>query len=229
MPTVQMEAPRLLSPDELALLTRLLRESRKWSQETLSQLSGLSVRTIQRVETCKPSDLDTRRALARAFEVEDIDAFNKPYEFPTAEEIKANQEKFEREHITLRAERMTSGRSLATNFESSAMGVTHAAIELEAGPAADFAALTDYLNEYRDCAELYSATDKLAVYADIQGYLDALDAAGIAVCCSLRDTKLVGRDWVDKAPLEAQVIYMTAFPKDKVPEKIFVLRKFRVG
>lgn len=167
--------------------------------------------------------------MARAFEVEDIDAFNKPYEIPTAEEIKANQKKFEREHITLRAERMTSGRSLATNFESSAMGVTHAAIELEAGPAADFAALTDYLNEYRDCAELYSATDKLAVYADIQGYLDALDAAGIAVRCSLRDTKLVGRDWVDKAPLEAQVIYMTAFSKDKVPEKIFVLRKFRVG
>ena len=229
MPTVQMEAPRLLSPDELAVLVRLFRENRKWSQETLSQISGLSVRTIQRVETCKPSDLDTRRALARAFEVPDIDAFNKPYEFPTAEEIKANQEKFEREHITLDAVRMTSGRLLATNFESSTIGVADASIELEADPAADFAALTDYLNEYRDCAGLYSAVDKLAVFAVIQGYLDALDAAGIAVCCSLRDTKLVGRDWVDKTPWDAQIVYMTAFPKNRVPEKIFVSRKFHVG
>lgn len=43
----------------------------QWSQDTLSALSKLSIRTIQRVENGEPSNGDTRRALALAFELED--------------------------------------------------------------------------------------------------------------------------------------------------------------
>lgn len=71
--------PRLLTQEELGLAVKIQRELRQWSQEQLGEFSGLSTRTIQRVEGGKPSDLDTRRALARAFDLEEIDAFNKPY------------------------------------------------------------------------------------------------------------------------------------------------------
>ena len=96
--------PRPLTPRELAGLIRTFRELRQWSQETLAALSGLSVRTIQRVEKGEPSDLDTRRALAGAFDSEDLDLFNKPWNIPTPEELKSAQEEFEREHLILGGE-----------------------------------------------------------------------------------------------------------------------------
>jgi len=60
-----------------------------------------------------PSDLDTRRAIARAFEFEDIDTLNKPFAIPSDEELQAAKEKFEREHITLEALPLTTGQQLA--------------------------------------------------------------------------------------------------------------------
>src|SRR5690606_5676247 len=92
----------------------VFRETRTWSQEQLAEVSGLSARTVQRVEEGVASSLDTRRALAAAFGFEDIDAFNKPYVFPTAEEIAAEKERFDKERMTLKATRIESGKQLAT-------------------------------------------------------------------------------------------------------------------
>lgn len=74
---------RLLTPAELGLCVRLFREMRQWSQEQLAEISGLNVRTIQRVEQGLAASLDTRRALAGAFEFEDQDVLNKPFAIPT--------------------------------------------------------------------------------------------------------------------------------------------------
>lgn len=82
----------MLTLAELAFLIKFFREMRQWSQEQLSAISGLSSRTIQRVEDGQASSTDTRRALARAFEFEDIDALNKPFAIPDVEEQKAQQE-----------------------------------------------------------------------------------------------------------------------------------------
>ncbi|WP_226462304.1 helix-turn-helix domain-containing protein [Hydrogenophaga taeniospiralis] len=81
--TSQSAQPRYLTPEELAVLVKINRDYRQWSQEQLAEISGLSARTVQRVEEGLASSTDTRRALARAFDVEDIDAFNKAYAFPT--------------------------------------------------------------------------------------------------------------------------------------------------
>src|SRR5438128_8261487 len=100
---------RLLIPAELAVLTRTFHEIRHWSQEQLAELSGLNVRTIQRVEQPMPASLDTRRAIARAFEFEDIDVFSKPFSIPSDETIKAAKEKFDRENVTLAAQPLSTG------------------------------------------------------------------------------------------------------------------------
>lgn len=47
---------------------KALRQSRGWSQEVLAELSGLSVRTIQRVERGEPASQDTITALAHVFD-----------------------------------------------------------------------------------------------------------------------------------------------------------------
>jgi transcriptional regulator with XRE-family HTH domain len=229
MTTEEKATPRLLSEYELARVIRGFRGMRQWSQETLAALSGLSVRTVQRVARGDPSDLDTRRALARAFEIEDLDAFNKPYAIPTAEELKQAQEEFEREHLLLDAAVATTGRELALLFEGSTMDLSNPAIALERDAAASFAALVDYLHDYRDCADAYSQVQKLDVFDDVQQHIDALDAAGVSVCYATRDTKLVGKDWVDKTPWPVTLIYLSAFTKGKVPPKLAVARKFAFG
>ena len=46
-----------------------LRRQKRWSQEQLAQLSGLNVRTIQRVEKGDRVGIETLKALASVFEV----------------------------------------------------------------------------------------------------------------------------------------------------------------
>lgn len=87
--TANTQQSRLLTPAEMALCIKLFREARQWSQEQLAAISGLNVRTIQRVEQGLSASLDTRRALARAFEFDDVDALNKPFTIPSEEELKA--------------------------------------------------------------------------------------------------------------------------------------------
>ena len=52
------------------MIIRKLREERGWSQEQLSELSDLSVRTIQRIEGGHKPSMETLRALAAAFDTD---------------------------------------------------------------------------------------------------------------------------------------------------------------
>lgn len=51
------------------MLVRTLRLQRGWSQDQLAELTGLSIRTIQRIERGKPAGLETQKALAAVFEI----------------------------------------------------------------------------------------------------------------------------------------------------------------
>ncbi|HIF9495391.1 TPA: helix-turn-helix domain-containing protein, partial [Photobacterium damselae] len=51
------------------MIIRKLRLQRGWSQEQLSQLSGVSVRTIQRIEKGHNAGLESLKSLAAVFEV----------------------------------------------------------------------------------------------------------------------------------------------------------------
>jgi DNA-binding XRE family transcriptional regulator len=52
--TEQSQRARLLTPNELALLIKVFREMRQWSQEQLAAISGLNVRTVQRADKVSP-------------------------------------------------------------------------------------------------------------------------------------------------------------------------------
>jgi transcriptional regulator with XRE-family HTH domain len=223
------ENPRILTPQELALMVQMLRDGRKWSQETLASLSGLSVRTVQRVERGQPSDLDTRRALAVAFGSEDVDVFNKPYEIPTSEEQRKANDKFQRDHLTLETTVTTSGRELATLFAASTMDLSQPCVELDRESEERFAGMVDNLRDYRDCADVYSEVQRLDVYREIQDTLDALRSAGVSVCCSTRKTTLAGSNWVDKTPWPVTVLYVFAFGVGKEPSVIAVEKAVRIG
>lgn len=52
------------------MITRKLRLQRGWTQEQLAQLTGLSVRSIQRIERGQACSLETQNSLAAVFEVD---------------------------------------------------------------------------------------------------------------------------------------------------------------
>ena len=55
------------------MIVRKLRIQRGWSQDQLAQFSGLSVRTIQRIERGKTAGLESLKSLAAVFEVNSQD------------------------------------------------------------------------------------------------------------------------------------------------------------
>ena len=52
------------------MLIQKLRLKRGWSQQQLAQASGLSTRTIQRVEAGHPASVETLKSIAAVFEVD---------------------------------------------------------------------------------------------------------------------------------------------------------------
>ena len=52
------------------MLVQKLRLKRGWSQEQLAAASGLSARTIQRLEAGRPASMETLKSLAAVFEVD---------------------------------------------------------------------------------------------------------------------------------------------------------------
>ena len=54
----------------IPMIVKKLREKKRWSQEQLATLSGLNVRTIQRVEGGQNASLETLKCLASVFEVD---------------------------------------------------------------------------------------------------------------------------------------------------------------
>ncbi|RAK67853.1 XRE family transcriptional regulator [Phenylobacterium kunshanense] len=59
------------------MLIQKMRLQRGWSQEQLAEISGLSVRTIQRLERGHPGSLESLNALAAVFEI-DLDRLKEP-------------------------------------------------------------------------------------------------------------------------------------------------------
>lgn len=60
------------------------RQERAWSQEQLAQVSGVSVRTIQRIENGHPASFESLNAIASAFDIDVKDFAKQPAE-PTDE------------------------------------------------------------------------------------------------------------------------------------------------
>ncbi len=218
--------PRLLTPDEVGRVVRRFRGLHRWTQETLAELAGVTPRTIQRLEAGQPASLDTRRAVSRAFGVEDLDWLSKPMLMPTAEDLEKQRQAFEREHLVLDA-RVVGGRELMAvllDEDCGALAGTGLA-ELEPGARESWAEALDFL---RDCLDIRNDAGR----AEMLGYGDALDEivaplreAGLCLTVATRKA-LIGRpDWTDKTPIPISIMYVAATSADTPALKMVVPRK----
>jgi transcriptional regulator with XRE-family HTH domain len=220
---------RMISPKELAMLVTMHRQALGWTQETLSEISGLTVRTIQRVEKGEASSVDTRRALARAFQMEDIDAFNKPHTFKSAEQIKKEGEAFQHKHMTLPVTAASAGKQLADLAEQAQMRCFQQPDNVSGEAAEIVSGIFDYLADYGEVDELYTYTQKLEVHATLDEQLSRLKDAGYSLCYALRKTSLMGKDWVDKTPSPVGIAYAFAVKRGEEPKIVAVPKALDVG
>jgi transcriptional regulator with XRE-family HTH domain len=224
---IQVESksePRKFTASEIALLTKMMREARRWSQETLAEATGLNVRTVQRVERGEFTDEETRRALLRAFGSPNLEFFSQEHRFPTEDEVKTAETQFEQEHLLLPVAVATSARELGRLYETCTMDVSDPATNLTEDAARAYAALTDYLRDFRDIAAEIAEVEKMAYYAELQSLLEQLNAAKIDVCYATRKVKLINPDWKDPSPWPVEFVYLSAFHQGKVPAKMAVQR-----
>ncbi len=114
-----------MTPEIVAALVGAFREMRGWSQETLAELARVNVRTLQRVESKQPGSADTLRALARAFELSDIDYFLKSHSVDTAEDIAAEKQRLEKDYVGISVESPACGRSLAAAVHGADASALH--------------------------------------------------------------------------------------------------------
>ncbi|ABE46906.1 helix-turn-helix domain-containing protein [Polaromonas sp. JS666] len=227
--TEQVSQARKLTAAELAAFIKAYRQVHRWSQEQLADIAGLSVRTIQRVEQGAVAGLDTRRAIAKAFEFDDIDALDKPVVIPNDAEMKALKEKFERENVTLEAKLLTTGRDLARLVEMHSTDLSTPGFEMGRTADEEFAELIDYFRDYRDCADMYSEVQKLEVYDDMQAHIDALKNLGVSVCYAVRKLLLKIGTESDSKPMPVAALYLVTFPLGQEPSHFATPRSARLG
>ncbi len=220
---------RCLTPEELAKVITNLRELRGWSQEVLAECARLSVRTIQRVEKAEPSELDTRRALAKAFEWEDIDAFNKPLPFPNEEKIMEEERKLNDTTTLVLLENRLSGRKLRGLIEGTHAMQVHEYTELADEPSQIFAQLQDCIRDYMDvCCDL-SAVDKIQIDKDFQAAIDNLHQMDITIGIATRRMKLSNENGEDKTPIIFSIAYLVAGNSKVFPPSIRVPKQTQIG
>jgi transcriptional regulator with XRE-family HTH domain len=216
-----------MAPAQMALLVKTYRELMEWSQETLAELSGLTVRTIQRVEAGQPSSLDTRRAIARGFQMPDLDVFCKPYPFPTPEELARQKMEFDRKYLVLNA-KVVDGRTITTMLsDKKGYGAISLGSTMELPHAAQdaFATILDFVRDCMDAADVATRRDMLGYGDQLETMIGELRTTGFCVCMAVRHTSITSKSWADQTPWDLEVAYLVAAPVDSPPEKVAVPRK----
>lgn len=218
---------RIPSPADLAFLIKVLRDASEWTQETLAELSGLTVRTIQRVEKGESSSLDTRRALARGFGYDDLDVFEKPWPILNPEKLKAHAEELERTTIVLPLTRIEKASMVRKLIEGAESSVTEELGDLSRNAREALACLVDNLRDYNDVRECFTEHHKLELDETLQGCLATIATEKAAVGVALRRAKLQFR--TDGNPIDWTNIYFVLAPVDALPAKIRVPKQVSVA
>jgi transcriptional regulator with XRE-family HTH domain len=216
-----------MTPTEVGFLVKIYRDAMEWSQETLAELSGLTVRTIQRVEAGQPSSLDTRRAIARGFQIPDLDVFSKPNPFPTPEELEQQKAEFDRQYLVLDASMVDGRKIMAMLIDRQGHGAIGpgSTSELPREAQDAFAGILDYVRDCMDVADVASRREMLGYGDEVDTMIADLRAAGFCLCMAERHTSITNKSWVDQTPLKLDVAYLVAAPIDSPPAKVVVPRE----
>ena len=220
----EREASQPVDPETLAWWAYSLRTGSGWSQETVAELSGLNVRTVQRVEAGHPSNVHTRRALARGLGYEDVEVFNKLETSAYLEKLRADIFQMRDDAVRrtqfpdcifVDAVEAKNGKMLADFAESISAWNSDHDDKSPRRAKEIFCSLVDYITDYGETAELCSQSLKLNVHAELEDSLGELSREGYGFYFASRPTKVTNESWKDQRPLRITFGYMRLLPTGK--------------
>lgn len=216
---------RAPTPAEVAMVVKIFRSMRGWSQETLAVLSGLQPRTVQRVEAGERSSAETRRAVARAFGFEDLDFFERPVDLPTAEQLAAQKVEFERTHLMLDAVEVDGRGLVAIVSDMSDFGAIGSSglADLPVKVQDSFAAILDYTRDLMDVRDVAGRAEMLGYGDDLNGHVADLATERHALLAARRKAAAKAMpDGSQTFPLD--IVYLTVAPKSAGIRQVAVPR-----
>jgi transcriptional regulator with XRE-family HTH domain len=223
----------LLEPKLLAFWVRCIREGQHMSQDALAAVSGVDIRTIQRMEAGNVVSITTRRCIARGLGYENADAFDDPkfglevHQF--LEGMQAIRQKaFERQYpdrVRVKVERVLNGESLGRFADALNAVSLNADDNLSSEVKRAAAAMFDYVRDLLDVGNDASFTDKLSFNQELETMLRELEGLGAAVYSAIRSTKIASDNWTNKTPIPLAIGYLTAVPKERIIEEMLVSRR----
>lgn len=223
----------MLPPAMLGFWVKCIRKSMNWSQEAVAEASGLTVRTVQRVEAGEPSSVSTRRSLARGLGYDNHGIFDTPDFVMSVHKIlseigESNQEAMEKQfpdHIKLPVERIKGGEALGRIADVSNGLVLHMDDEISQEAKETAAVLFDYLRDLGDISDELSFTEKLSYSQEMGTMFADLEVSGATAYSAMRKTQFVGSNWPDKTPMAMTIVYVTVVPIAKSLKEMMVPRR----
>ena len=218
--------PRLLTPAEIAAIVKEMRAQMTWKQETLAEFSGLTPRTIQRLEAGEPASSGTRKSVARAFGWP-LDFFDTPRIIPTAEDLADQKAAFDREHVVLDVAPV-DGRGILTRLADTSghKAFVHCSlVELSRDGQDAFAAVSDYLQDCLDIIGDMTRVEMLIYGDELTGLAVDLSVAGYELHVASRETKIGNPAWADQTPMPITILYVVAAPARQAIQHIAVKRR----
>jgi DNA-binding XRE family transcriptional regulator len=217
---------RLPTPAELADFVKWMREQHKWSQDTLAQLARLPERTIQRVESGRPSSLDTHRAIAGAFGFGDLDVFDKPGFWVDPEKWKAYLAELDKTTTEVSITRICEGRTLRTMSEGVSAFAQDEIGELSAGAREAFAEMFDCLRDYNDIRQEFSMRQRLEIDRELDVYLKKISEERAAVGVGVLHRKFRSSSDAAGCPaLDLTIIHFVLAPHHALPPTVRVPKR----
>ena len=222
-----------LPPAIFSIWVRLLRAASDMSQDALAEASGLSERTIQRVESSGRANRMTRRSLARGFDYDNHDIFDDLTFIATAidavAEIQAERAKkvevSHPGHVKLAVDLLSSGAQIAAPIDQCDAWVYHCDDAANVTGQNVAAVLFDNVQDYGDIWNELPPGGRFEAQRAFTKMLEDIAGHGLCALQAFRSAHLVSVA-KDQAPMPFNIGYLTVVPAGQAPSHILVPKRF---
>ena len=227
---------QILDPKLLGFWTRVLRLSSNLSQDALATASGLTVRTIQRVEAGARANLTTRRCLARGLGYENRDIFDDVKFVNTVTSVMATiavdrmkeEEARHPDHTKLEVAPLAGGAALAGLIDGSEAWCFYCDNAARPEVQQEAACIFDNLQDYGDIWCELSHSDRLQAQKNFDEMLQTFTAQGMKVYGGKRASRFADENLPGKTPLTFSIAYVYVVQAEQEISHILVPKKGRM-
>jgi hypothetical protein len=129
------------------------------------------------------------------------------------------------DHVPVCVSRVTSGEGLGNLASAANATLFNCDDEISAEAKRQAACIFDFLRDLNDAYDELSFADRLSYDRELGIMLHDLEQLGVWVYSGLRNTKMVGENWVDKTPMSVTIGYLAIVPEGRSIEQLMAPKR----